>query len=198
MTDDDIVDADLAELADLAADAELVIREEVNAERALGLAAARYGLNQSSVVTPHTMRAPCRRCESLDGEIRPTNGQDCVFCLGCGLHAYNAPRTETGRAVRSLASRPDIKPRQRARIFARDGFACLVCRHTDRPLVIGHLISVHEGRELGMADTDLFADENLAAFCEEDNAGLHENSVPSHLLWRLWRLQVRQREHRES
>jgi hypothetical protein len=130
------------------------------------------------------MRSPCSYCGGTDGRLEVRGGQNCVFCVGCGQWCYNAPKAETGEAVRSLASRPEIKPSQRTRVFSRDGYACLCCHATDRTLVVGHLISVAQGHELGMSDSELFADENLAAFCEECNAGQGAKSVSPRLIWR--------------
>lgn len=124
-----------------------------------------------------TMRSPCR-CGETIGTIRTKNGQDCVYCRNCGRYAgYNAPRTETGRAVRSLRTRPDIKPGQRARVLDRDNGACIVCHRTDVPLDVGHIVSVAEGRQLGMTDTQLFDDENLAAMCQSCNSGFNAVSI---------------------
>ena len=119
-----------------------------------------------------TMRSPCSACGEMKGRIEVRGGQNCVFCVGCGQWSYNAPKAETGEAIRSLSSRPRIKPKQKARILSRDGYACLCCHATDRPLVIGHLVSVHDGPGVGMTDADLNHDENLAPFCEECNAGV--------------------------
>ena len=55
-------------------------------------------------------------------------------------------------------------------------------------LVIGHLISVKEGRADGMSDAQLFADENLATFCEEDNAGQGAVSINIQFMARLQRI----------
>ena len=87
-------------------------------------------------------------------------------------------RTETGREVRSLRTRPDIRPRQRARIFARDNGTCVICHRHGPYLVVAHLISVCDGLKLGLSDADLFSDDNLAAMCEECNAGFGKDSLP--------------------
>lgn len=133
----------------------------------------------------YQMRAPCPRCGSTAGRIETRNGQDCIFCLDCGKFCYNAPRAETGREVRSIRTRPDLKPSQRARILARDNCRCIMCGRGPGDgisLVIGHLISVDEGRRYGLADAELFSDENLAAFCEECNSGQGSRSLSPRLI----------------
>jgi hypothetical protein len=74
----------------------------------------------------HALRAPCR-CGSVDGYIEARGNQDTVFCASCRAYQYNAPRLETGRAVRSLSSRPGITPSQRARIMEEFGHANIAC-----------------------------------------------------------------------
>lgn len=125
-----------------------------------------------------TMRAPCPRCACTEGTIVTRNGQDCVFCQGCNTWAYNAPRAETGREVRSLRTRPAISPGKRARILLRDNGTCVLCHRADVPIDIGHLISVNAGRNSGMTDFALFDDENLAAMCQPCNSGLSDEPVP--------------------
>lgn len=129
------------------------------------------------------MRKLCP-CGGSAGRIEERNGQDCVYCLDCGAYQYNAPRTETGREQRSLRSRPAIAPSKRARILERDNYTCVLCHRTDAPLSIGHLISVESGQQLGLTDTDLYDDENLAAMCAECNAGLSKTPVSLRFLVR--------------
>jgi hypothetical protein len=110
----------------------------------------------------HPMREPCPACGCPDGTITTRNGQDTVRCAQCQRYCYNAPRSETGRERRSLSTRPDVRPRQRSRIFLRGNFACIMCHRSDVALQIGHLISVHDGRLVGQSDDDLTSDVNLA------------------------------------
>jgi len=129
-------------------------------------------------MTPYVMRAVCPHCgNGIDGRVDTLNGQDRVFCLECGEWCYNAPRTETGREVRSLRTRPDIKPAKRARVLERDNGSCVLCHRSDVPLDVGHLISVAAGRELGLTDTELYDEENLAAMCAPCNSGLSAQPV---------------------
>jgi hypothetical protein len=128
------------------------------------------------------MRAPCSRCGCTEGCITTKSGQDTVWCVGCQSYCYNAPRSETGRATRSLRTRPDVRPSQRARILVRDGGACILCHRSGVELEIGHLISVHDGRALGMSEAELNGDDNLAAMCKSCNSGLSSSSLPPRLL----------------
>ncbi len=129
-----------------------------------------------------SMRVPCSRCGCTDGLMTTKNGQDTVRCSGCRRYCYNAPRSETGRPTRSLRTRADVRPSQRARILVRDGGACILCHRSGVELEIGHLISVHYGRALGMSDEELNSDDNLAAMCAPCNSGLSSSSLPPRLL----------------
>jgi len=138
------------------------------------------------------MRAPCNRCAGTTGRIESRNGQDCVFCLTCGRFQYNAPKTETGREVRSLRTRPDIKTSQRSRILDRDGGRCVICHRADRGLELAHLVSVDDNQKLGlgMADSELYDDENLVAMCAPCNNGYGSMSVSPRMLLMLIRARI--------
>jgi 5-methylcytosine-specific restriction endonuclease McrA len=120
----------------------------------------------------YTMREPCRFCgEATAGFLTPAGGQNVIRCAECGRAVYNAPKWETGEAVRSLATRPDIKVSTRTRILERDGGTCVACHRDDVPLDVGHLLSVVDGRALGATDAELWHDDNLASMCESCNSG---------------------------
>jgi 5-methylcytosine-specific restriction endonuclease McrA len=140
------------------------------------------------------MRAPCQECTHLLGQVETRNGQDCVFCAACGRFQYNRPRTESGREPRSLRTRPDIKPSKRARVLDRDNGCCVVCHRDDVPLDVGHLISVDEGRKLGMTDAELFDDENLAAMCAACNSGYSTLPISPRLLVSIIRARIGRRQ----
>lgn len=128
----------------------------------------------------HVLRKPCG-CGATAGQIETRNGQDCVFCLGCGRFQYNAPRVETGRKVRTVSTvHEGIKPNQRARILLRASRRCELCGK-EGLLHVGHLVSVKHGLANGLADAEINSDENLAAFCDECNLGLGEETVPLRL-----------------
>lgn len=130
------------------------------------------------------LRTPCKYCGSVDGTVEwDKNGQDVVSCAICRRYAYNAPRSETGRRARTVRTRPSLRPKQRSRIFARDLARCVLCK-TDEPkrIDIGHLLSVHDGRVLGVSDELLWSDDNLAVMCAECNDWLGADSVAPLLL----------------
>jgi 5-methylcytosine-specific restriction endonuclease McrA len=124
------------------------------------------------------MRASCPRCGCDDGLLATVGGQDTVRCAECNRFHYNAPRSETGRETRSLRTRPDIRPSQRARILMRDNGTCILCHRCGVDLEAGHMISVYDGRKLGMSDAELNSDDNLAAMCKPCNSGLGNESLP--------------------
>jgi 5-methylcytosine-specific restriction endonuclease McrA len=130
------------------------------------------------MIADHIIRnGGCKRCKSTTGRIETKSGQDCVYCTECGAFQYNAPRTETGREVRSLRTRPDISPSQRTRILDRDGGTCILCHSSDRPLDIGHLISVDDGNKIGLTEAQIYHDDNLAAMCAPCNSGYGSRTV---------------------
>lgn len=146
----------------------------------------------------HLLRTPCR-CGGEEGRIETRNGQDCVFCLKCGCHCYNAPKTETGRAVRSVSTaRKDIKPAQRARILMRASGHCELCGKTEGIMHVGHLLSVKDAMSGGLTETEIGDDENLAAFCEECNLGIGEQTVPLRLVIGIQLARIRNRTARKD
>jgi 5-methylcytosine-specific restriction endonuclease McrA len=143
------------------------------------------------------MRAPCRfGCGTAEGFIRTIGGQDVVRCSRCGRPQYNAPRVETGRAERTVASvRNGISPQQRARILTRDGGRCVLCgsRGDEAGLQLGHLVPVARGLAYGLTERELNDDENLAAMCADCNLGLGEDPPPLWITVPLLRLRLRRR-----
>jgi hypothetical protein len=130
----------------------------------------------------YQMRAPCRVCKGTTGRIETKNGQDCVLCGGCDRFQYNAPKTETGRAPRTVTTvHNGIKPGQRARVLERDNGRCVLCGGKI-DLHVGHLLSVNEGLKQGLTDQQINDDENLAAMCAECNLGYSERPVSLRLL----------------
>lgn len=124
------------------------------------------------------MREPCM-CGHPLGRLIEKNGQDTVRCLTCDRFQYNAPRTETGRAVRSVRTvHKGIRPSDRSRILERDGYRCVLCCATGVPLHIGHIVSVEHGIATGLTDDELNHDENLIAECEECNLGNGSQPIP--------------------
>lgn len=144
----------------------------------------------------HVMRGPCPKCGCTDGRIETRNNQDCVFCAGCNRHCYNAPKTETGRAVRSVSTtRNGIKPQQRARILLRANCHCELCGGL-RDLHLGHLVSVKDGMARGMTEAEINDDENLAAMCDECNLGVGSETVSLRLAIAMVLIRIKNRQIR--
>ena len=142
----------------------------------------------STAVDVHSMRAPCRDCGSADGNIRPTGGQDCVYCV-CGRFQYNAPRVETGRKVRSVSSREGLTPGRRAEVMARYCHRCGQCGRGAADgvaLEVDHIIprgmaADEDGSVDGVIDSDM----NLMVLCKECNAGKNSlDAVSIELVYR--------------
>lgn len=143
------------------------------------------------------LRTPCS-CGGATGTINTRSGQDCVYCNDCRRWQYNAPRTETGREVRSLASRPDIKPSLRAAILAEHDHACVSCgRHApDVVLELDHLISREDAERNGFLDDPIIDSRwNLAPMCQECNSGKRMlGSVGVRLMYRLLQIKAELKE----
>ncbi len=132
--------------------------------------------------TPYAMRAPCKKCGCTNGRIETRSGQDCVLCQICGAFQYNAPKTETGRAPRTVSTTHDAcGPKIRARILLRANGACELCHAASVPLHVGHLVSVEAGHRAGMTDSEINSHENLCCLCDQCNLGLGSDVVPVRL-----------------
>jgi 5-methylcytosine-specific restriction endonuclease McrA len=134
---------------------------------------------------PYRMREPCRWCGELEaGLISLVNGQNVVRCGSCGKAVYNAPRTETVEAQRSVSTVHEaIKPKLRSRVLIRAGRRCELCGkpvEATQGLHVDHLLSVDDGLAQGLTEAQLNHIENLAAFCEECNLGKGRTTLP---LW---------------
>jgi hypothetical protein len=152
----------------------------------------RQQLRESSGGGLWALREPCRFCREQEaGYLVKRGGQNTVRCARCGRLQYNAPKTETGEAERTVDTlRSAIKPSQQARVLNRDGGQCVLCARREG-LNIGHLLSIEDGAELGVDARLLNDDANLAAMCEACNLGLRhaERSVfPKTYATIMWRL----------
>jgi 5-methylcytosine-specific restriction endonuclease McrA len=136
------------------------------------------------------MREPCPDCGHEFGYIREASTQDTVRCLECDRWCYNAPRTETGKKVRTgQTTHEAIKPKHRVRILERANGRCELCgKGPDRGIEIhvGHIISVERGHALGMGDLELNGDENLMALCAECNLGLGKETIPLRMMVKVF------------
>lgn len=131
------------------------------------------------------LRTPCK-CGWLCGKIKPKGGQNCVYCTECDAFQYNAPKVETGQKTRSVSAiRNQPKPKQRSRILGLDDYRCGLCHATDRPLQIGHIVSVKDCMSLGWKSRQICSDDNLFAVCAECNSGEGSKSLPKEIANRI-------------
>lgn len=146
----------------------------------------------------YAMRKPCI-CGGELGVLVEVNGQDTVRCQACRRHCYNAPRTETGRAVRSVSTiHNGVRPKLRSKVLERDGYRCVLCQTSDRPLHVGHVVSVEAGLVAGLSDADINDEENLIAMCEECNLGQGAQPLPLSLAIRILRARISWRDRTEG
>lgn len=145
-------------------------------------------MNQERV--PYTMRSPCAFCGNTIGHIEYRGGQACVFCQECKRLVYNAPKTELGERPRTVATvHNGIKPKKRMRILERATGRCELCG-AQTILHVSHILSVSDGLNQGLTETEINHDENLAALCEECNLGLGGLSYSPRLYIALLRRRV--------
>lgn len=138
------------------------------------------------------LREPCHNCGCVEGTITIKGGQDVLRCANCDTYQYCAPRTETGRQVRTLR-RTSIPPSKRARVLARHHNACVGCgAHPPQvELTIGHLVPRTDAIRLGLAEHLADHDLNLAPMCPECNSGIGRSPVAIGLMYRLLLLHLR-------
>jgi 5-methylcytosine-specific restriction endonuclease McrA len=134
----------------------------------------------------HALRKPCA-CGSTQGSITSRSGQDCVFCCECNKFQYNAPKTETGRAVRTVKTTHDaISPKMRSKIIERANRRCERCgrlgEDSTSGLHVGHVVSVDAGHKYGLSDAEINGEDNLIAECAECNLGHGSEALPVRLL----------------
>lgn len=140
----------------------------------------------------------CPHCGSKDGRLKTVGGQDTVRCAACDRLLYNAPKTETGREVRTAKTTHDaLRDGKRRRVLERGNFACELCgrRPTpEHPLHVGHLLSVRDGMAEGLTEHELNDEENLAAMCDECNLEISAESLPLRLVFSLLLVRVRRKQ----
>lgn len=148
-------------------------------------------------MTAHTIpeeRSGCR-CGSRTVNVQEKSGQHIGHCTACGTYVYSVPRHELGLGPRKprSSSMETIDATQRARILIRDRGICQLCRTTEGPLHIGHLVSLSDwvsryGRVQALEQV-IGSDDNLAVMCESCNLALGSTSVSPllvaalHLKW---------------
>lgn len=134
---------------------------------------------------PITMREVCRGCSCPEGYITETGAQDVVRCVDCDRFCYNAPRTETGKKVRTVQTVHEaIKPKLRARVITGANGRCQLCGkgpESGATMHVAHMVSVKQGLENGMTELELNDEANLVCACDECNLGLGEETIPLRL-----------------
>lgn len=126
---------------------------------------------------------PCPGCGDEFVVTTMTNGQDIARCATCNKYRKCVPRSQSGREIRRMTDRGQLKPKLRADVLIRAGRRCELCgtpvEATDG-LAVDHILSVKDGRRLGLTDAQLNSIENLAALCELCNSGKGRATLP---LW---------------
>lgn len=149
------------------------------------------GTTMTDFLIPET-RSACPLCYGRTAYITETGAQDVVRCIQCDAFLYNAPRHETGKAVRPVSDgRSTIKPAVRWRVLERFNHSCVGCGATDVILHIDHIIPLAAAAEYDFIDLELLEDEvNLTALCEVCNLGKSDSFPSIRLMYRC--LQVHQ------
>tara|TARA_R100001594_G_scaffold102547_2_gene137281 strand:- start:566 stop:1126 length:561 start_codon:yes stop_codon:yes gene_type:complete len=140
------------------------------------------------------MRKPCKYgCTDIDempntfGARVDTNGQATIWCVECGRHQYNAPKTELGEDQRHIKTRDNIKLSTRIRIFMRANGMCELCGAADVILHVSHILSVDDSLGTDITPEEVNHDDNLACLCEACNIGMGKLSFNPRLYLRLLR-----------
>jgi hypothetical protein len=142
------------------------------------------------------LRAACAKCSHEGGYIVTKGGQDVMRCAECHAYQYCAPRLETGRAVRTLASRPDVAPSRRWRILEQHGHTCVACHRSGVELQLAHLISRDDAEHHGFLDEIIDSDHNIAPMCAECNSGQRPHgSVAVTLMYRILVVKAKKAGH---
>lgn len=133
----------------------------------------------------YKMRMPCKFCQHEFGKMEERNGQNCVYCIKCSKHQYNAPKAETGEAQRSIRTREEISPGVKAEVLQRDGSRCQLCGRGSfegKILHMGHIVSVHDAEAFKLKPEWVNKPANLITLCEECNLGMGKVSMTPRVL----------------
>lgn len=122
-----------------------------------------------------TMRTPCARCGEATGAAEERSGQDVVRCAN-GHYCYCRPKAESGKAQRTVRTRPAIKPSVRYRVLERDRHRCLSCGKAapDVVLDVDHFLPLGHPLADGLGESELSElseEANLVTLCEACNIG---------------------------
>ena len=126
------------------------------------------------------MREPCRQCGEIAGQAEEKNGQEVIRCVSGGHYCYCRPKAESGKPVRTVRTRPNLKPSVRWRVLERDGHRCLSCGRTGPGVVldVDHFLPLGHPLADGLSEEELWEDSNLVTLCEPCNLGKSE-SLPA-------------------
>lgn len=142
---------------------------------------------------PWHMTEPCPECGSHEGYITPRNGQDVGRCAECDHYIKCVPRSESGKAQRTVATLHRITPSQHARIVERACGRCELCGQRGI-LHIGHILSVIDGlvtiEDGQLTEREFRSDDNLILLCEACNSGFGRRSLPVRLFVALLRARL--------
>lgn len=132
-----------------------------------------------------TLRNHCE-CGWMVAKITVKSGHNCAYCTECDKYQYNVPKVDTGQKKRSVTTlRRSPKPKQRFRILSLDRNRCAICRATDKPLQIGHIVSVKDALANCWTSKQINADSNLFTVCEECNLGEGSQGLPKDIAARI-------------
>ena len=143
-------------------------------------------MTDSLIDHPIPLKEPCPDCGAVDGLVNTAGAHQKLTCGDCGRYIRFVGKAELGLVPRTVATtRAGITPGVRARILERATGKCEVCGATDRPIHVGHCLSVREATEQGLTDEEINHEENLMAMCEDCNLGWGKRPVPVRLLARV-------------
>ena len=102
----------------------------------------------------------CPDCGAVDGLVNTAGAHQKLTCGDCGRYIRFVGKAELGLVPRTVATtRAGITPGVRARILERATGKCEVCGATDRPIHVGHCLSVREATEQGLTDEEIVEGE---------------------------------------
>lgn len=128
------------------------------------------------------LMSPLYRGPAQWGYINENHVQDVLRCICCDTYWKNIPKTDSGRAVRMLtngASRQYKK--SRVKVLTRDTY-CEICNTAFNDKLgkqkhCGHIVSRKDAINLGMLESCIDHEDNMAAMCSECNSSLSSTSL---------------------
>lgn len=142
------------------------------------------------MIYPLTDPIECERCGAQNStwNVSECGAHMRADCPQCGTYIKFVGKRELDLPTRSVRS-SDLKPKDRYRILARDGFRCVGCGKPAPALLhVDHIIPVISGGD--------DCDDNLVTLCEECNLGKSDGFTLREQ-FALW-LRVVQKQDRPS